>query len=294
MSQTTPDQPSVFSHFSPAQIRDVWKYLSPEEQAEASPLLEDALCGEWACSHSRGMMLWLRNYTKTFNFQWREQGLQPEAPFPYKPYPVETYQQRCKLEGHQHSKWSCAEAALGALPFPHEFTPEDLPDYFDMLCGFLLYLDRISPENEIWIPKTRQMLTSWLAVGYVTWLCQFRSTMEAIGQSEDDRKAQGNIKYSNALWTNQTEWMRKLHPLRTGEGGTLHEIKWANGSLFRSLPAGIRKMASSHPYVYFNDESAHQPAFSATLDIAKPAVSQVICVSSVAPGDFWNGVEGSF
>jgi hypothetical protein len=29
----------------------------------------------------------------------------------------------------------------------------------------------------------------------------------------------------------------------------------------------------------------------ATIDIAKPAVKQIICVSSVAPGYFWNQVS---
>jgi hypothetical protein len=293
MSQSV-TEPSVFSTYSAKQLADLWAHLSPEEQAEAAPLLEDALCGEWAVSHTKGMMLWLRSYTKTFNFQWREQNLSPEAPFPYKPYPVEAYQQRCKLGGHAHSKWNCCEAALAAFPFPHEFTPDDLPDYFDMLGGCLLFLPQIAPDNEIWIPKTRQMLTSWLAVGYVTWYGQFRRMIETIGQSEDDLKAQGNIKYANALYVNQPEWMKQLHPLKGSMDGTLHKIEWANGSLFRSMPSGIRKLASSHPHIYFNDESSHQAGFEATLNVAKPAVSQVICVSSVAPGPFWNEVASAF
>jgi hypothetical protein len=31
-------------------------------------------------------MFWLRRWTKTFNFQWERDGLQPEAPFPYRPF----------------------------------------------------------------------------------------------------------------------------------------------------------------------------------------------------------------
>jgi hypothetical protein len=31
-------------------------------------------------------MYWLRRWTKTFNFQWERDHLQPEAPFPYRPF----------------------------------------------------------------------------------------------------------------------------------------------------------------------------------------------------------------
>jgi hypothetical protein len=53
------------------------------------------------------------------------------------------------------------------------------------------------------IPKSREMMTSWTLVGYITWHCQFRTQIEWILQSEDDLKAMGNIKYANALYTNQ-------------------------------------------------------------------------------------------
>jgi len=42
----------------------------------------------------------------------------------------------------------------------------------------------------------------------------------------------------------------------------------------------------SAPAGYFNDESAQQPAWKETVNIVRPAVSQIINVSSVAPGDF--------
>ena len=248
--------------------------MTPNERAEADPLIEDYLCSKWVLSHYAGPMYWLRNCTKTFNFQWERNHQQPEAPFPRKPF----------LD---------RKIDLKALPFPHEFTPDDPPDYLDVLMGFLLFTKDIAKHDELWIPKSREMMTSWTVVGYITWHCQFRPQIEWIGQSEDDLKAQGNIKYANALYSNQPEWMKAMHPLASGAEGTSHKIEWATGSLFRALPSGVRKFASSHAHGYFNDETAHQAAAEATLNIVKPAVNQIVCVSSVAPGFFWSGVEQS-
>jgi len=258
--------------YSPAQLAGLLKYMSPEEQAEAAHLIEDDLCRQWVVSHDRGPMYWLRHRTRTFNHHWQQQGLPAEAPFPYKPFRDRVID-------------------LDALPFPHEFTTLDPPDYLDVLMGFMLFTKDIGPADELWVPKTRTMITSWLAVGRISWQCQFYPQIEWIGQSESDEKAQGNIKYANALYANQEQWQKDLHPLKSGVDGTMHKIEWANGSAFRAVASGVRKLASSHPYGYFNDETAHQSGAEATINIAKPAVKQVICVSSVAPGYFWNEVS---
>ena len=72
---------------------------------------------------------------------------------------------------------------LAALPFPNDFTPDDPPDYLDVAMGYLLI------TKDINIPKTREMMTSWLVVGFITWYCQFFDHIAWIGQSEDDLKA---------------------------------------------------------------------------------------------------------
>lgn len=217
-------------------------------------------------------MYWLRHCTKTENYHWKEQGLPAVAPFPLK-------------------QFSDRHIDIKKLPFPNDFTDDDPPDYLDVLMGFMLYSKDLCPENELWVPKTREMMTSWLVCGYITWFCQFYPQIEWIGQSEDDLKAMGVVDYANILYSNQEPWQKALHPLRNREEGTAHKIEWANGSTFLGMPSGIRKLASRHPYGYFNDETAHQPGAEATINIAKPAVKQVICVSSVAPGWFWSEVS---
>lgn len=249
-------------------LRELTNKANPEERAKLTELLkfrdqEDivARCREGVASHDRGPLLWLRKYTATENYHWKEQGLDPVSPFPYWPFTDR------KLD-------------LSALPFPHDFTEDDPPDYLDVVMGYLL------TSKTIFIPKTREMMTSWLVTGYLTWMCQFFEKTEWASQSEDDLKAQGLTKYSNLLFTNQPLWLRERYPLKHGEEGTLHKIEWANGSSFIAMPAGQRKLASRHPYGYLLDEAAHIPAAEATTNIAMPAVKQIVEISSVGPGWF--------
>lgn len=173
--------------------------------------------------------------------------------------------------------------AQGRLPkesFPFRPHPQQERDYLDWTMHYIL------TEKECFIPKTREMMTSWLVVGYIAWMCQFFPATGWLAQSEKDDKAQGLIKYANILYDNQADWMKKLHPLKRGDTGTKHMIEWANGSWFKALPQGERQSASEHPYGYFNDESAHQVAWEATVNVTRPAVKQILCVSSAAASRF--------
>jgi hypothetical protein len=254
-SQITPA--SVLRNYSPEQLGELIKHLTPEERAEAEAILllnedraeqDDILsrCAEKVVAPDRGPMYWLRNWTKTEDFQWQSRGIpatEAKAPFPFKPHP-----------GY------------------------DI-DYMDVVMRYLL------TERELYIPKTREMMTSWLVVGYITWMCQFFVSTGWIGQSESLEKAKGLIKYSNTLYSNQPDWMRLRFPLAGHAGkeeGTLTKVEWAHGSWFTGVPQGERQLASKHPYGYFNDESAHQPGWEAAKDIAAPAVRQSLHVSSAA------------
>jgi hypothetical protein len=249
--------------YSPEQVDIALEYLNDAEKAKLKELLERrrvndlvARCSKRVVSHTEGPMFFLRSCTMTENYQWQAQGLEPKAPFPYWPYPPEL---------------------LSGIP------PERMDwDYLDWLMHFFLN------DEEIYVPKSRELLTTWLAVGYVFWDCQFFQPTGWIGQSEDDEKAMGLIKYANILYDNQDPGLKARFPLKRGESGTQHKIEWAEGGWFRAVASGERKLASDHPKGYLNDESAHQPAWETTKDIAKPAVRQSIHISSAAPSRFFD------
>ena len=125
----------VLKEFSPEILGVLVGKLDEEEQGELCALIEQeehddiiARCSERVVAHDRGPMYWLRNWTKTENFQWQAQGLQPKEAFPYKPH-----------AGHDR-------------------------DYMDVVMGYIL------EDSELYIPKTREMMTSWLVTGYITWM----------------------------------------------------------------------------------------------------------------------------
>lgn len=251
-------------------LKELLTVATPAERAELEQLLVDRACSEWIISHKAGPMYWLREWTKTENYQWQAQGLEAVMPFPYRPYRDKEIAEKAIAYIRKELGVEC------------ELTPDDPPDYLDLTMAVFL-----SPKvkHSRW-PKSREMMTSWSAVGFITWHCQFHGPTEWVSQSEDDRKAQGLIKYGNILYTNQPDWMRALHPLKRGDEGTLHDIEWANGSTYTALPAGPRKLASFHPHGYFSDECAHQAGYKATMDAVMPAVRQTIGISSAGPGEF--------
>ena len=120
-------------------------------KAEAVKQHVNDLCSQ-VLSHNAGPMYWLRKWTRSFNFQWERDHQQPETPFPYRPF-------------------ADRKIDLRSLPFPHDFTAADPPDYIDILMGFLMFTKDIAKHDELWIPKSREMMTSWTVVGYITWHC---------------------------------------------------------------------------------------------------------------------------
>ena len=84
-------------------------------------------------------MYWLRNCTKTENYQWKELGLNPVAPFPYKPWAKGTG----KIDFDRLHR-----------EFKHDPTEDDPPDYLDEVMGYLM------SSKELSIPKTREMMSS--------------------------------------------------------------------------------------------------------------------------------------
>jgi hypothetical protein len=255
--------------------------FSLAEHAQSRELLERRRividCGSWITSHKRGPMYWLRNLTATENYHWQRDGLDPIMPFPFMPFLDRKIDVSNFSFDHDFGKDGPCEMC-GNLGFEH-----CVPDYLDVTMGFLLL-----KMSELLIPKSREMMTSWIVVGFLTWYCQFFPQTQAFSQSESREKSQGNIEYANILYRNQMPWMKAMYPLKSvhKEQGSKNTIAWEHSSEYSALPRGIRKLTSKHPTVYFMDEAAHIPEAEATINIAKPCVPQIIMVSSVAPGWF--------
>jgi hypothetical protein len=147
----------------------------------------------------------------------------------------------------------------------------------------LRYLER-SPR--IFIPKSREMLTSWLVMGYCTQKAQYKKRTRVIIQTEKEEKGWDLVEYCRCLYNQQPEWLRRLHPLATGGVQSKGLLLWDNESRVRAIPSGANQVRQAHPTVLVLDEASFLPEAMQSYETANPVTSQIIAISSAGPGWF--------
>ncbi len=148
-------------------------------------------------------------------------------------------------------------------------------------------------ERRLFVPKSRDMMISWAAVGFGVWKCQFFDRQHVIVQAQKENKVAelikgtGNPGYAATLYQRQTEWLKKLHPLlKPIEEMPATMISWSNGSTLRGIPQGADQIRMFHPTLYLVDEAAFIDDFEQSYGAAEAVASQIIAVSSAAPSHF--------
>lgn len=146
--------------------------------------------------------------------------------------------------------------------------------------------NRSEQPPSIFIPKTREMVTSWSVMVYATHRAQWYKS-EVIVQTESEDKAMELVGYAECLYRYQPDWLKSRHPLKRGPS-TL-EIEWKAGGRVLGIPKGVNKLRLYHPTIYIMDEAAFLPEAQACYDAAQPVAKQIIAISSAGPG--WFGEE---
>jgi hypothetical protein len=168
------------------------------------------------------------------------------------------------------------------LPFKHPFPfkpyPSEARDYFDVL------FDYFKSEERMAIPKTRDMVTSWSAMGWGTHQAQWQKSTVVV-QSLNEDKSKKLVGYAQTLYDNQAGWQKAMHPLI--QTNTLH-IKWRDGGEIFGIPAGENQIRMHHPTIVIFDEAATMPEFQQCWDAAHPVAGQMLAISSAAIGSFAN------
>jgi hypothetical protein len=157
-------------------------------------------------------------------------------------------------------------------PFPTK-------QYLAVAMGYLL------TNDTIFIPKSREMMTSWLVCGYISWMCQWLPHIFWILQTEKEDKATQLITYCRILFDRQADWMKERNPLVVSNSV---ELKRANGSHILAVPQGENQVRLFHPYGYMQDESAFLPEAEQSFNAVRPVCKQIIAVSSDEIGWFHN------
>jgi hypothetical protein len=154
-------------------------------------------------------------------------------------------------------------------------------EYLRVVMQYLL------SETALFLPKTREMLMSWLVCGLITWECQWFPVFWVAQTGKEDKVAE-LIEYARTLYRNQPEWMKKRNPIV--QDNSL-ELTWANGGRFLGVPKGADQIRVHHPKGYFQDESAFLPEAQQAFDAVRPVCRQVICVSTDEIGWFHNEIK---
>jgi hypothetical protein len=181
----------------------------------------------------------------------------------------------------------------GVLYWLTQLTKTENPQYESQGLPFLapfpqksyfvpLLAEFLKKHRELFVPKSRTMMTSWAAMGFATHRAQYFRE-ETIVQTANEDKCAHLIDYVRQLWDNQEDWLKRRHPLIRRSA---YALAWAGGGEVASIPSGPDKIRAFHPTWYVQDESAFLPEGEACLSAVKPAGAHVICISSAASGWF--------
>ena len=181
---------------------------------------------------------WMKNYTKTRNEHWKEEG----RPGPYEP----------------------------------------LPDY-DYLRDVL---DAIELEPITWFEKSRDLMISWVCVGYFTMNAMVVPSRGVIFQTQKEDKVIQLIEYAKCLFRNQDPRLQAAFPLsKPLDQQPANRLDFANGSYILGIPGGANQIRSYHPWGYLNDESSFQADAGECYNEALSAVKgKIVFNSSAGPG----------
>jgi hypothetical protein len=172
------------------------------------------------------------------------------------------------------SHWREAGTMSPYRPFP------DKP-YFASL------LDIFQADPVIFVEKSRDMMLSWLSVGYLTHRAMTNPQFEVLFQSQKEDKAAELVQYAKTLYAQQDEALKRRFPLAKllREQASL-KLEFANGSRIIGIPEGADQIRSYHPWGLLMDEAAFQPEAGEAYDAAVPVCQKIIVVSSAGPGWF--------
>jgi len=138
-------------------------------------------------------------------------------------------------------------------------------------------------SKHLFIPKTREMLTSWCVMLYASHEAQW-SKAQIIVQTDKEDKASELVGYAECLYRNQAEFLKSRHPLARDASNL--SISWAAGGQIFGIPKGINQVRLYHPTIYIMDEAAFLPEAEQCYNAAQPVAGQIIAISSAGPGWF--------
>jgi hypothetical protein len=170
--------------------------------------------------------------------------------------------------------WREARAKSPYRPFP------DKP-YFRPI------IEALQREPILFCAKSRDLMLSWLLVGFFTHDCMTTPGVEVLFQSQTEEKAAELVDYAKILYSRQDQDLKKLYPLDAPLAKQSRlELNFPHASRIVGIPHGADKIRSYHPTALFIDEAAFVPDAGQSYDEAIAACQKIAVLSSANTGWF--------
>jgi hypothetical protein len=159
--------------------------------------------------------------------------------------------------------------------------------YFEVL--FREFKECQRTNTPLFIPKSRDMITSWSGMIWATHQAQWYGAF-AVVQTMKEEKAKQLIDYAACLHRNQPDWLKEQHALKNE---SMTELEWVSGGRIMGVPQGEHQIRTYKPTIYIMDEAAFLDDAAQCYAAVKASSSyvQILAISSAAPS--WFGDECS-
>lgn len=170
--------------------------------------------------------------------------------------------------------WREAGAKSPYRPFPEK-------PYFPPI------IEALQREPIVFCAKSRDLMMSWLFVGFFTHDCMTTPGVEVLFQSQTEEKAAELVDYAKTLYDRQDADLKALYPLAAPLAKqSWLELNFCHGNRIVGIPHGADKIRSYHPTALFIDEAAFVPDAGQSYDEAVAACQKIAVLSSANTGWF--------
>jgi hypothetical protein len=191
-----------------------------------------------------------------------------------------------------------ASFECGPLLWLTRHTKTENPQYEEQGLPFLAGFPRhsyfvplfeafLARHRQLYVSKSRTMMTSWAATGFATWAAQWKRE-ETVIQTMNEDKALHLIEYASQLLRYQDPQLSRLHPIKKQ---TVFSIVWEHGGAVDAVPGGADAIRSFHPSTFIQDEAAHIPEGEESLNAVIPSQARIISISTAKAGWFADQCE---
>jgi len=173
------------------------------------------------------------------------------------------------------------------------------------ILPYLLHIFHQLLRNEqICLPKSRQIMVSWVLAIYGTWFARTAKHRKIIWQSKkEDNAAEmvcmggddmqtARMSFIELNLTNEdgtpARWLSDPKII-SGKGVGKNKLLYKNGSLIKGVPQGGDQVRQEVPSLFMSDESAFQDEFGKAYEAAQACINgggRGVYASSAAPGYF--------